>query len=326
VRYRKLGSSDLTVSEVSFGTWLSYGEGEARVRHIACVRRALELGVNLFDTANVYGWGEAERLLAEALAGVPRDRYLIATKLWGPMNETDRGLSRAQVFKQIDGSLQRLCTDYVDLYQCHRYDEETPLAETMQALSEVVRQGKVRWLGFSEWPLDRVREAAAMAGVERFVSSQPQYSMLWREPEDGVFPLGRELGLGQLVWAPLAQGVLAGRYPPGAAFPEGWRGESPAMSVHLRRWFSPPVLAAAQALKSIAAEAGLTPAQFAIAWTLRRPEVTSAIIGASRPDQVDDNLAASGAAVDPLLFLKAEQLLEAAMARSEDDEPAAAHG
>ena len=324
MRYRKLGSSDLMVSEVSFGTWLAYGEGEVRARHIACVRRALDLGINLIDTANVYGWGESERLLGEALEGVPRDRYLLATKLWGPMTETDRGLSRTQVFKQIDGSLQRLNTDYVDLYQCHRYDDETPLEETMDALSEVVRQGKVRWLGFSEWPLERVREAAAMAGVERFVSSQPQYSMLWREPETGIFPLGRRLGLGQLAWAPLAQGVLAGRYPPGSAFPEGWRGESPAMSVHLRRWFSPPVLAAAQALKGLATEAGLTPAQFAVAWVLANADVSSAIVGASRPEQLDDTAAASGAIVDPALFHRAEALLAAALAEARALEPA--HG
>ena len=320
MRFRKLGSSDLMVSEISLGTWLAYGEGEVRARHIACVRRALDLGVNLFDTANVYGWGEAEQLLAEALAGVPRDRYLLATKLWGPMNDTDRGLSRAQVFKQIDGSLQRLKTDYVDLYQCHRYDDETPLEETMTALSELVRAGKVRWLGFSEWPLDKVREAAALAGVERFVSSQPQYSLLWREPETGIFPLGRTLGLGQLVWAPLAQGVLAGRYPPGSAFPEGWRGESPAMSVHLRRWFSAPVLAAAQTLIPLAAEAGLSPAQFAVAWALKNPDVSSAIVGASRPEQLDDTVAASGAEVDPALFRTAETRLEAALAEAAEQE------
>jgi aryl-alcohol dehydrogenase-like predicted oxidoreductase len=320
LRYRRLGRSDLRVSEVSLGTWLAYGEGEVRTRHIACVRRALDLGINLFDTANVYGWGEAERLLAEALKGVPRDRYLLATKLWGPMNDVDQGLSRAQVFKQIDGSLQRLGTDYVDLYQCHRYDEETPLEETMQALSEVVRQGKVRFLGFSEWPLDKVRVAAAMAGVEKFVSSQPQYSLLWREPETGIFPLGRALDLGQLAWAPLAQGVLAGRYPPGAAFPEGWRGESPAMTVHLRRWFSTPVLTAAQALKPLAAEAGLTPAQFAVAWVLKNPNVTSAIVGASRPEQLEDTAAASQAQVDPALFRQAEQLLSAALAEAQEME------
>jgi len=322
MRYRKLGSSDLTVSEISLGTWLSYGEGEERARHIACVRRALELGVTLFDTANVYGWGESERLLAEALEGVSRDRYMLATKLWGPMNDIDKGLSRAQVFKQIDGSLSRLKTDYVDLYQCHRYDEETPLEETMEALSEVVRQGKVRYLGFSEWPADRIREAMAMVGVEPFVSSQPQYSMLWREPEAEVFPLGRDLGIGQLVWAPLAQGVLAGRYPPGADFPAGWRGESPAMSVHLRRWFSPPVLAAAQALGPIAAEAGLTSAQFAVAWTLNNPDVTAAIVGASRPAQLEDTVAASGARVDAALFRQAEALLTAAMVQAAHEETA----
>ncbi|HEY2751591.1 aldo/keto reductase [Phenylobacterium sp.] len=316
MRYRRLGASDLMVSEITLGTWLAYGEGSVRTKHIACVRRALDLGINLIDTANVYGWGEAEKLIADALEGVPRDRYLIATKLWGPMNDMDRGLSRAQVFKQIDDSLRRLKTDYVDLYQCHRYDEETPLAETMQALSEIVRQGKVRWLGFSEWPQDKVREAAALAGVERFVSSQPQYSLLWREPEDAVFPLSAELGLGQLVWAPLAQGVLAGRYPPGSPFPEGWRGESPAMSLHLRRWFSPVVLEAVGKLPAIAAEASLSPAQFAIAWTLRRPEVTSAIIGASRPGQVEDNAAASGVAVDSALFAQAERLMADALAEA----------
>ena len=318
MRFRKLGGSDLRVSEIALGTWLSYGEGEVRARHIACVHRALDLGINLFDTANVYGWGESERLLAEALQGQRRDSYLLATKLWGPMTDTDRGLSRAQVFKQIDGSLQRLRTDYVDLYQCHRYDDDTPLEETMAALSEVVRQGKVRWLGFSEWPLDKVREAAAMAGVERFVSSQPQYSLLWREPETGVFPLGRELGLGQLIWAPLAQGVLAGRYPPGSPFPDGWRGESPAMSVHLRRWFSPPVLAAAEKLKPLAKEAGLTPAQFAVAWTLANADVSSAIVGASRPEQLTDTVAASGAPVDLDLFRRAERLLSAALAEAQE--------
>jgi aryl-alcohol dehydrogenase-like predicted oxidoreductase len=318
--YRKLGASDLIVSEISLGTWLAYGDGDQRARHIACVRRALDLGVTLIDTANTYGWGEAERLLAEALAGVPRDRYLLASKVWGPMTDEDRGLSRAQVFKQLDGSLLRLKTDYLDLYQCHRYDDETPLEETMEALSEVVRQGKVRYLGFSEWPADKVRAAMAMVGVERFVSSQPQYSLLWREPEVGVFPLCREFGIGQLVWSPLAQGVLAGRYPPGEAFPGGWRGDSPAMSPYLRRWFSRPVLEAAQELRPLAAEAGLTPAQFAVAWTLRRPEVSSAIIGASRPEQVEGNVAASGATIDPLLLRRAEQLLDAAMASAEKAE------
>src|SRR5579859_4342276 len=183
MRHHRLGNSDLVVSEISLGTWLSYGQGPDRQRLIACIHRALDQGVNLLDTANVYGFGEAERLLAEALTGRPRDSVVIATKLWGPMNDTDRGLSRAQVLKQIDGTLQRLKTDYVDLYQCHRYDEETPLEETMQALSDIVRQGKVRYLGFSEWSADQIRRAQAMIGTEHFGSSQPQYSLLWRQPE-----------------------------------------------------------------------------------------------------------------------------------------------
>jgi aryl-alcohol dehydrogenase-like predicted oxidoreductase len=173
MRYRRLGASDLTVSVVSLGTWLSHGEGEARARHIACLRRALDLGVNLVDTANVYGFGESERLIAEALAGRPRDSYLLATKVSGRMDDGDQGLSRAQVFKQIDGSLARLRTDHVDLYQCHGYDPATPLAETLEALSDVVRQGKARYLGFSEWPADAIRRAQALVGTERFVSSQP---------------------------------------------------------------------------------------------------------------------------------------------------------
>ncbi|WP_332770271.1 aldo/keto reductase family protein [Phenylobacterium sp.] len=314
MRYRQLGSSDLMVSEISLGTWLSFGEGEARARHIACLHRALELGVNLIDTANVYGFGESERLVGEALAGRPRDSYLLATKLWGPMADGDRGLSRAQVFKQIDGSLQRLRTDHVDLYQCHRYDDETPLEETMEALSEVVRQGKVRYLGFSEWPADRIAEAQAMVGTERFVSSQPQYSLLWRQPEAEVFPLCRAQGIGQLIWSPLAQGVLTGKYAPDAGPPGGLRGASVEMSKYTRHWFKPAVLQAVQRLKPLAAEAGLTLGQFAIAWTLANDQVSSAIIGASRPDQVDENVAASERSVDPALFAEAEQILGAALA------------
>lgn len=316
MRYRRLGSSDLTVSEISLGTWLSFGEGEERARHIACLHRALELGVNLIDTANVYGFGESERLIGEALAGRPRDSYVLATKLWGPMDNGDQGLSRAQVFKQIDGSLRRLRTDHVDLYQCHRYDDDTPLEETMAALSEVVRQGKVRYLGFSEWPAHRIAQAQAMVGTERFVSSQPQYSLLWRQPEADIFPLCRAEGIGQLIWSPLAQGLLTGKYPPDAGRPGGRRGASVEMSKYARLWFTPTVLAAVQELRPLAAEAGLTMGQFAIAWTLANDHVTSAIIGASRPDQVDENIAASEKAVDPSLFRQAEAILDAAMAQA----------
>jgi len=314
MRYRRLGSSELMVSEISLGTWLSFGEGEERARHIACLHRALALGVNLIDTANVYGFGESERLIGEALAGRPRGSYLLATKLWGPMDDGDHGLSRAQVFKQIEGSLKRLRTDYVDLYQCHRYDEATPLEETMAALSEVVRQGKVRYLGFSEWPAEAIRRAQAMVGTERFVSSQPQYSLLWREPEAEIFPLCRELGVGQLIWSPLAQGVLSGRYAPGAARPGGRRGASPWMSRYTEPWFEPAVLEAVQRLRPLADAADLTMSQFAIAWTLAGDDVTSAIVGASQPAQVDDNVGAAEARVDPALFREAEHIVGAALA------------
>ncbi len=313
MRYRRLGASDLTVSEISLGTWLSFGEGEERARHVACIHRALDLGVTLIDTANVYGFGRSESLIGEALAGRPRGSYVLATKLWGPMDDGDQGLSRAQVHKQIDGSLRRLGTDYVDLYQCHRYDEETPLEETMQGLSDVVRQGKVRYLGFSEWPAEKISQAQAMLGTERFVSSQPQYSLLWRQPEAEVFPLCRALGIGQLIWSPLAQGVLTGKYRPGDGPPGGPRGASVEMSKYTRHWFNAEVLRAVQALGPLAAQAGLTLGQFAIAWTLANPHVTSAIIGASRPDQVDENVAASGAAVDPDLFVQAEHSLAQAI-------------
>ena len=317
MRYRRLGASDLMVSEISLGTWLSFGDGETRAGHIASLHRALGLGINLIDTANVYGFGESERLIGEALAGRSRDSYILATKLWGPMQDGDQGLSRAQVFKQIDGSLTRLRTDHVDLYQCHRYDDETPLEETMQALSEVVRQGKARYLGFSEWPADKIRQAQAMVGTERFVSSQPQYSLLWRDPEAEIFPLCRAEGIGQLVWSSLAQGVLTGKYPPGAAPPDGLRGASVEMSKYTRHWFKPLVLEAVQRLGPLAAEAGLTLGQFAIAWTLANDHVSSTITGVSRPDQVDENVAASDVVVDPALFAEAERVTGDALATAQ---------
>ena len=219
MRYRQLGSGSLRVSEISLGTWLTTSGGVERTRAIACVRRALELGITFIDTANVYGRGTSEIVLAEALSHVPRDFYVLATKLYFPMSNADSGLSRAQIHKQIDASLTRLKVDHVDLYQCHRYDFHTPLEETMAALTEVVRAGKARYLGFSEWPADKIAEATAMAGVEHFVSSQPQYSMLWRKPETEVIPFCRAHGISQIVWSPLSQGVLTGKYRPGAAVP-----------------------------------------------------------------------------------------------------------
>jgi aryl-alcohol dehydrogenase-like predicted oxidoreductase len=206
MRYRKLGASDLHVSEIALGSWLTYGVGVDQREARACLRAAFDAGINFIDTANVYGRGAAESLLGDLLREHRRDDYILATKLYFPMSATDRGLSRAQVHKQIDASLRRLRTDHVDLYQCHRYDEDTPLEETMQALSEVVRAGKARYIGFSEWNAEQIQAARDIPGVERFVSSQPQYSMLWRKPEAEVIPLCRSLDIGQIVWSPLAQG------------------------------------------------------------------------------------------------------------------------
>ncbi|HEY1612801.1 MAG TPA: aldo/keto reductase family protein [Rhizomicrobium sp.] len=312
MKYRQLGASDLNVSEISLGSWLTYGVGVDRDRALRCVDRAFDLGINFIDTANVYGRGAAESFLGEALAKRPRDSYILATKVWGPMSDTDKGLSRAQILKQIDASLQRLKVDHVDLYQCHRYDPDTPLEETMQALTDIVRQGKTRFIGFSEWSPDQIAAAFAIPGVERFVSSQPQYSLLYRRPEKKVIPLCKENHVSQIVWSPLAQGVLSGKYVPGAPAPADSRASSDAMGGFIRSWTERPVLEAVQQLKPVAAQAGCSLAQFALAWVLREPNVASAIVGASRPEQLDDNVAASGLSIDPALFAKAEAIVAAA--------------
>ena len=294
MKYRQLGSSDLHVSEISLGSWLTYGLGVDDANARACLDRAFEVGINFIDTANIYGRGAAESFLGRALRGRDRASYILATKLYFPMTDTDRGLSAEQVAKQIDASLKRLDTDYVDLYQCHRYDKNTPLEETMHALTEVVRQGKARYIGFSEWTADQIADALAIPGVEKFVSSQPQYSMLWRLPEEEVIPISAKNGISQIVWSPLAQGVLTGKYQPGQPAPADSRAASPEMNSFfggdLR---SDETLATVQELKPIAARLGITMAQMALAWVLRDPNVASAIIGASRPQQVDDNAAAS---------------------------------
>ncbi|HEX8387735.1 MAG TPA: aldo/keto reductase family protein [Sphingomonas sp.] len=313
MKYRRLGASDLEVSEISLGSWLTYGVGVEADAARACLDRAFDLGVNFIDTANIYGRGAAETFLGKALRDRPRDSYVLATKLFFPMTDRDRGLSRAQVEKQLDASLKRLRVDHIDLYQCHRHDPDTPLEETMAALSDAVQAGKVRYLGFSEWPADVIRRAVAMAGVERFVSSQPQYSLLWRKPEDEVIPLSAANGISQIVWSPLGQGVLTGKYDPDAPPPAGTRATSEEMGGWMDRLLQRPVLEAVQRLKPIAAEAGLTLAQFALAWVLREPNVASAIIGASRPEQVDENAAASGAEVDPALFARAEAIVAEAV-------------
>lgn len=314
MQYRQLGDSDLKVSEISLGSWLTYGVGVEAEKARACLEEAFEQGINFIDTANVYGRGAAEMFLGTALQGRPRDSYVLATKVYFPMSDTDRGLSRVQIEKQLDASLQRLRTDYVDLYQCHRYDDATPLEETMDALTRAVDSGKVRYIGFSEWPADRIQAALDMTDVAKFVSSQPQYSLLWREPEDDVIPLCAANGISQIVWSPLGQGVLSGKYDPDRPPPAGSRATSDEMGGFINWLMKPEILRAVQRLKPLAVEAGLTMPQFALAWVLREPNVASAIIGASRPEQVRENAAASGAVVDAALFEQAEQII--AQARS----------
>jgi aryl-alcohol dehydrogenase-like predicted oxidoreductase len=301
MRYRQLGDSDLHISEISLGSWLTYGGGVGDDQAEACVAAAFDEGINFIDTANVYSVGAAESFLGEVLASRPRDSYILATKLFFPMDDENYGLSREQVLKQIDASLARLRTDYVDLYQCHRYDEETPLEETMAALTDVVRSGKARYIGFSEWTAEQIKAALDLSrdkGDEKFVSSQPQYSMLWRVPEAEVIPLCKANGISQIVWSPLAQGALTGKYKPGEAPPEGSRATSDRMGRMMGNWRDDDVLEAVQRLVPIAERLGITMSQLALAWVLREPNIASAIVGASRPEQVHENAGASGIELD----------------------------
>jgi aryl-alcohol dehydrogenase-like predicted oxidoreductase len=294
MNYRQLGDSDLRVSEVSLGSWLTYSGGVEREQTVACTKAAFDADINFFDTANVYGRGAAEEAWGEILSDYPRDSYVLATKVYFPMSDSDSGLSAEQIHKQIDASLRRLRTDHVDLYQCHRYDENTPLEETMKALTEVVRAGKARYLGFSEWSAEQIQAALDLPGVEKFVSSQPQYSMLWRAPERDVIELCAANGISQIVWSPLAQGVLTGKYQPGEAPPADSRAASEEMGGFIRGFLEDPTLEAVQRLRPIAEQADLTMSQLALAWILRQENVASTIIGASRPEQVRENTAASG--------------------------------
>jgi aryl-alcohol dehydrogenase-like predicted oxidoreductase len=309
VKFRKLGSSPIEVSEVSLGSWLTYSGGVAREQAEACVRAAFEEGINFIDTANVYGRGAAETLLGEVLSNYERSSYVLATKVYFQMSDADRGLSAAQIHKQIDASLGRLRTDYVDLYQCHRYDEGTPLEETMQALTDVVAAGKARHVGFSEWPVERIEESLALPDVARWVSSQPQYSMLWRRPEAELIGLCEREDISQIVWSPLGQGVLTGKYRPGEPPPVDSRAASESMSAFIDRLVQDPVLEAVQRLRPVAQRAGLTMAQLALAWVLRQPNVASAIVGASRPEQVRANASASGVTLDAQTLAAVDEAL-----------------
>jgi aryl-alcohol dehydrogenase-like predicted oxidoreductase len=295
MRYRKLGSSDLEVSEISLGSWLTYAGGVAAEQTRACTEAAFDAGINFFDTANVYGRGAAERAWGEILSAHPRQSYVLATKVWGTMSDDpgDRGLSGEQIGKQIDASLARLRTDYVDLYQAHRFDPGVAIEETLEALAQVVATGKARYLGFSEWTPEQIQAGIDIAGADFFASSQPQYSMLWRAPEAEVFPLCQANDISQIVWSPLGQGVLTGKYQPGTPAPSDSRAASDAMNVAMGIIMSDPVLEAVQRLRPIADGAGLTLAEMALAWVLRREELASAIVGASRPEQVHANAAAA---------------------------------
>ncbi len=317
MNYRHLGASGLRVSEISLGSWLTYGGTVEDDAAVACIHRAFELGVNFFDTANVYRRGEAEKVVARALAGIDRDDYVLATKVYFSMGDgpNDRGLSRKHITEQCDRSLQRLGVDYVDLYQCHRPDPETPLEETLRALDDLVRHGKVLYVGVSEWPAELLDEAHRIQrelGLHPLVSNQPQYSMLYRAIEPEVVPLSKKLGIGQIVWSPMAQGVLTGKYTPGDEPPEGSRATGPdANFMHL--FMQDKVLEGVARLRPIADELGITMAQLAIAWVLREENISSAIVGASRPEQVDDSLAASGVELSPEVLKQIDVALEGAV-------------
>jgi aryl-alcohol dehydrogenase-like predicted oxidoreductase len=296
MRYRKLGSSDLEVSEISLGSWLTYSGGVGFEQAQACTEAAFEAGINFFDTANVYGRGAAESAWGEILSGRPRDSYVLATKVWGQMSDDpdDRGLSGAQILKQIDASLERLRTDHVDLYQAHRFDPDVPIEETIEALQQVVASGKARYLGFSEWLPDQIQAAIDIAGSDLFVSSQPQYSMLWQAPEAELFALCAANDISQIVWSPLGQGLLTGKYRVGEAPPSDSRAASSDMGFAMGMLMSDAALETVDRLRPVAEEAGLSMAELALAWVLRRPELASAIVGASRPEQVHANAKASG--------------------------------
>jgi aryl-alcohol dehydrogenase-like predicted oxidoreductase len=301
MRYRKLGSSDLEVSEMSLASWLTFSGSVAFEQTRACTDAAFEAGINFFDTANVYGQGAAESAWGEILSGRPRDSYILATKVWGGMSDdpADRGLSAAQIAKQIDASLERLQTDYVDLYQAHRFDPDVPIEETIEAFQQVVASGKARFLGFSEWTPEQIQAAIDIAGPDLFVSSQPQYSMLWQAPEVEIFPLCAANGISQIVWSPLAQGLLTGKYHPGQAPPPDSRAAHSEMGASIKLVMNDTTLEAVDRLRPIADEAVLSVVELALAWVLRRPELASAIVGASRPEQVHANAKASAIELTP---------------------------
>lgn len=303
MEFRYLGNCGFKVSAISYGNWITHGSQVEEEAAKACVKRALELGITTFDTADVYAGTRAEEVLGRALAGVPRQSIEVFTKVYWPTGAgvNDRGLSRKHIMESIDGSLKRMNLDYVDLYQAHRFDVETPLEETMLAFADIVRQGKALYIGVSEWDADQITRGAALARELRvpFISNQPQYSMLWRVIEQEVIPASQDAGMSQIVWSPMAQGVLSGKYLPGQPPPAGSRATDELSGKNfIARWLNDDVLTRVQQLKPIAEKAGITMAQMSIAWTLQNKNVASAIVGATRPEQLDDNVKAAGVVLD----------------------------
>ncbi|MCP3786101.1 aldo/keto reductase family protein [Micromonospora sp. A3M-1-15] len=315
MEFRHLGRSGLLVSEISYGNWITHGSQVEEEAATACVRAALDTGITTFDTADVYAGTRAEEVLGRALKGERREGLEIFTKVYWPTGpgRNDRGLSRKHIMESINGSLRRLQTDHVDLYQAHRYDYSTPLEETMEAFADIVHSGKAHYIGVSEWKASQIRQAHALARELRIplVSNQPQYSMLWRVIEAEVIPTSEELGVGQIVWSPMAQGVLSGKYLPGQPPPAGSRAtDEKSGAGFIASWLSDDVLTRVQRLKPLAEQAGLTMPQLAVAWVLQNPNVSSAIVGASRPEQVHDNVKAAGVKLDADLLKAIDEIVE----------------
>ena len=309
MHYRRLGTSDLEVSEIALGSWITFAGGVGLDATRACTEAAFDAGITFFDTANMYGRGAAERAWGQILSEHDRDSYVLATKVWGPMSDEDKGLSAAQISTQIDASLERLQTDHVDLYYAHRFDTHVPIEETVEAFQRVVDQGKARYIGFSEWLPEQIEAAAAIAGPDLFVASQPQYSMLWRAPEREIFPLSQRIDVSQVVWSPLAQGILTGKYRPNEPFPAGSRAADPEQNRFFELVLRDGVLEAVARLQPVADGLGVTMAQLALAWALRRTEVAAVITGASRPEQVHANAQAAGVELDAAALAAIDEAL-----------------
>lgn len=313
MKYRRLGRSGLKLSEISLGSWLTYGKTVDDDIAIQTIRRAYELGINSFDSANVYERGEGERVMAEALRVFPRESYIITTKAFWPMGDgpNDRGLSRKHVFEQLHASLKRMQLDYVDIFYCHRYDPETPVEETLRTIDDLVRQGKVLYVGVSMWTAAQIEEAVRIADrylLDRIVVNQPVYNMVNRWIEEEVIPVCEKHGIGQIVFSPLAQGLLTGKYR-GGRIPEGSRGANPEINKWIQENIASGVIAKVDALQDLAQEAGLTLVEMALAWVLRQPNVASALVGASRPDQIEANVKAVDVELSPELLDKIEEIL-----------------